>query len=389
MQKMQCEMCGGRDFLKQDGLFVCNHCGMKYSPEEARKLLIEVKGSVAVENLPQVSSLLLTAKSLSDKGEHEASKALYIQVLSLDPENPEATVGLGTQITWLVTYNTMNSLSQIVCDGEKAIELAHNRYGDSDEFYSFLNETVFNVAGVESTQYSFIRQKIYEIDGSHDEFSRGETGVGLLLNGLLDRATNKRAVSATLTNLHNQMFSDISSFILCIDKFANDPEKLNEQFHKGYLTIIAFRYFFDFNKDTKPDLVAHDVSMSQKLKIPASLEFAQKLSKSLNVTIGVTSAQSQSQQASVLSSGTGSWACPSCGRVNANYVGTCACGKTKPLVVNASYTKQGYQGEPEKTYSASMPKESKTVPTYVKVWGTICGILILICLIIVISLNGC
>lgn len=41
MKRMVCEMCGGSDLQKQDGIFACNSCGCKYSVEEARKLMIE------------------------------------------------------------------------------------------------------------------------------------------------------------------------------------------------------------------------------------------------------------------------------------------------------------------------------------------------------------
>lgn len=50
MKKTTCEMCGGTDILKKDGVFVCQNCGCKYSLEEARKMIIEgnvdVSGSV-------------------------------------------------------------------------------------------------------------------------------------------------------------------------------------------------------------------------------------------------------------------------------------------------------------------------------------------------------
>lgn len=37
MKQLTCEMCGGTDLIKQDGVFVCQNCGMKYSAEEAKK----------------------------------------------------------------------------------------------------------------------------------------------------------------------------------------------------------------------------------------------------------------------------------------------------------------------------------------------------------------
>ena len=41
MKRLTCEMCGGTDLVKQDGIFVCQHCGTKYSVEEAKKMMIE------------------------------------------------------------------------------------------------------------------------------------------------------------------------------------------------------------------------------------------------------------------------------------------------------------------------------------------------------------
>ncbi|WP_405381537.1 TFIIB-type zinc finger domain-containing protein [Phascolarctobacterium sp.] len=43
MKAIVCELCGSNDIIKQDGLFVCQHCGTKYTTEEAKKLLGVVK----------------------------------------------------------------------------------------------------------------------------------------------------------------------------------------------------------------------------------------------------------------------------------------------------------------------------------------------------------
>ena len=37
MKRLTCEMCGSIDLVKQDGMFVCQSCGTKYSLEEAIK----------------------------------------------------------------------------------------------------------------------------------------------------------------------------------------------------------------------------------------------------------------------------------------------------------------------------------------------------------------
>lgn len=46
MKQLTCEMCGGTDLIKQDGVFVCQSCGCKYSIEEAKKMMVE--GTVEV-----------------------------------------------------------------------------------------------------------------------------------------------------------------------------------------------------------------------------------------------------------------------------------------------------------------------------------------------------
>ena len=55
MKALVCEMCNSNDLVKQDGYFVCQCCGTKYSVEEAKKMMIEgtvdVSGStVKVDN---------------------------------------------------------------------------------------------------------------------------------------------------------------------------------------------------------------------------------------------------------------------------------------------------------------------------------------------------
>ena len=62
MKQLTCEMCGGTDLIKQDGVFVCQSCGCKYSVEEAKKMMIEgnvdVSGStVKIDNSAEIEYL--------------------------------------------------------------------------------------------------------------------------------------------------------------------------------------------------------------------------------------------------------------------------------------------------------------------------------------------
>ena len=67
MKQLKCEMCGSTDLLKQDGMFVCQTCGTKYSVEEAKKMMIEgtveVTGTVKIDNTDELEKLYSCAKS--------------------------------------------------------------------------------------------------------------------------------------------------------------------------------------------------------------------------------------------------------------------------------------------------------------------------------------
>jgi uncharacterized Zn finger protein (UPF0148 family) len=49
MKQIVCEMCGGKELVKQDGVFVCQSCGIKYSVEEVKKMMVEI-GTSAKSN---------------------------------------------------------------------------------------------------------------------------------------------------------------------------------------------------------------------------------------------------------------------------------------------------------------------------------------------------
>lgn len=67
MKQLACEMCGCTDMVKQDGLFVCQSCGIKYTVEEARKMMIdgpvEVHGVVRIDNSRELDNLYQAARN--------------------------------------------------------------------------------------------------------------------------------------------------------------------------------------------------------------------------------------------------------------------------------------------------------------------------------------
>lgn len=94
MKQLTCEMCGSTDLVKQDGYFVCQTCGTKYSVEEAKKMMIEgtveVQGTVKVENVAQIDSLLKLANSSFDSRNYAQAENFCNQIIAIDDKNYEA-----------------------------------------------------------------------------------------------------------------------------------------------------------------------------------------------------------------------------------------------------------------------------------------------------------
>ena len=88
MKALVCEMCNSSDLIKQDGYFICQSCGMKYTLEEAKKMMVE--GTVKVDNSEFVQKYLQNARRAKQKEDWEETEKYYNMVEQNDPSNIEA-----------------------------------------------------------------------------------------------------------------------------------------------------------------------------------------------------------------------------------------------------------------------------------------------------------
>lgn len=88
---IKCEICESTNVVKQDGVFVCQKCGTKYSVEEAKKLFVEdqpIKNNVgSVDNLTKRLFLFLEDKNWKD------ADLVCEKILDIDSENATAYLG--------------------------------------------------------------------------------------------------------------------------------------------------------------------------------------------------------------------------------------------------------------------------------------------------------
>jgi len=93
MKKIVCEMCDSSNFLKQDGMYVCQECGAKYTVEEAKKLMVEMGDSTpaAPDNSQKVENLRKLAKRAKEEDNSEMAAKYYEQLLMECPDDWEAS----------------------------------------------------------------------------------------------------------------------------------------------------------------------------------------------------------------------------------------------------------------------------------------------------------
>jgi len=95
MKKLTCEMCGSTDLLKQEGVFVCQSCGTKYSVEDAKRMMTEGTGEVinkvAVDNSAKLDNLYKLARRAKEGNDSEKACQYYEQILIDDPNSWEAS----------------------------------------------------------------------------------------------------------------------------------------------------------------------------------------------------------------------------------------------------------------------------------------------------------
>lgn len=82
MRKIQCEVCGSSSIIvNDDDLFECQHCGVQYSRDKLRKMLVEIDHS------PEVTNFIKRGESFEKAGDVAIAKEYYNKALDLDIDN--------------------------------------------------------------------------------------------------------------------------------------------------------------------------------------------------------------------------------------------------------------------------------------------------------------
>lgn len=143
--------------MKQDGVFVCQSCGMKYSVEEAKKMMIEgtvdVQGTVKVDNAAFVQKYLANARRAKQKEDWPETEKYYNMVEQNDPTNIEA-----------IFYSTFARVKQTLLEAEtrdkrqsvfnileKSVSVIDDNYDNTNEDHQkILSEILADIKNLEN-----------------------------------------------------------------------------------------------------------------------------------------------------------------------------------------------------------------------------------------------
>lgn len=156
MKQITCEMCGGNDLIKDNGLFVCQNCGCKYTLEEAKKLMIE--GTVKIDNSDAVENYLVNARRAYDKQDWDEVEKYYNLVEQNEPENLEAIIysAYAKACTTLIDadYYKKESAFNVLC---RCVRLIDDNYDSSRK--EIVERVGKDILGLYSKQFVYTQVK--------------------------------------------------------------------------------------------------------------------------------------------------------------------------------------------------------------------------------------
>ena len=120
MKELSCEMCGSTNVIRQDGLYVCQACGTKYSPEDAKNLMVE--GVVKIDKSSEIENFKKLANRYYSNGEYDKAEEYYTKCIEIDPDDWESVYYKGFSAGYQSTLSNYR-INETINAAQNAINL--------------------------------------------------------------------------------------------------------------------------------------------------------------------------------------------------------------------------------------------------------------------------
>lgn len=247
MKALTCEMCGSTNLIKQDGVFVCQSCGTKYSIEEAKKMMVEgtvdVKGTVKVDVSDELKNLYEVARRAKDSDNSENASKYYDMILVKDPSSWEANFyvvyfkAMSCKIAeiWSAASNIANCVGSV-------LGLVRDNYSDQEEQKKILQEIHDRISIIGNMLFNAAKNHYDDIDGQ------------IKHNFVQDYANNGAAsadIFYTFGNKVTEYFGDT------FGEIAASSWKQAIEIHRKYISVLN-------DKEGNKKIILEYVSKIQK-----------------------------------------------------------------------------------------------------------------------------
>lgn len=237
MKQLTCEMCGGNDIIKQDGVFVCQNCGTKYSVEEARKMMIagtvDIQGTVKVDVSDKVKNLYVMARRAKDDANAELASKYYEMITFENPNDWEALFYFNYYKARQTNLQNMeNAVIRLANSLDSVFDLIDMSNKSSDEKWSFAKEIITKID-------SLCEDYIYWAKSHYRKFSE----VNGSIDDLEDRAFAIAQLQKTMADLLEKYFAENSKqVVIAYLKSYIENYLLLDTIGRAYTNIILRCY---------------------------------------------------------------------------------------------------------------------------------------------------
>ena len=208
MKQLTCEMCGSTDLMKQEGVFVCQSCGCKYSVEEAKKMMIEgivdVQGTVRVDASDKVKNLYIMARRAKDDNNAELASKYYEMITFENPNDWEALFYFNYfKARQTNLQNMRNSVIRFANSLDSVFDLIDKSDKTSDEKWNLAKEIITKID-------SLCESYIYWAKSHYRKFSQLNNSI----SDLQDRTYAVAELQKNMADLLEKYFAENSTQVV-------------------------------------------------------------------------------------------------------------------------------------------------------------------------------
>lgn len=198
MKKMVCQICEGADFVKEEGLFVCQGCGCKYSQEEIKKLLVDDGTDAPAKNVHAsntLDALYQAARNARAVGDYETAKMHYREISAIDPNSWEAmfyiVIGDRNSLKNGQLLSFANSVAAALPKIVELIKIANSTHEEKIKALTELTDACYELVSSLTSASEAYYKSVSSISFSHSVNGVGENQDRIIANvSILDGCGN-------------------------------------------------------------------------------------------------------------------------------------------------------------------------------------------------------